>query len=456
MSHWRVQRHYGFGAGRIAIQPEAHRAGRASVRVGLAAIGEELTDGGPLASLRRLGSELPALLLGLLILSAFIVTLARDHSDRSAIEVVVLQDPPDPIPVEEPEPVVEPVEAEVAVEPSAPVEVRVEEPVEPPVEPRVAEVVVPRRPEPPPAPRPAPKAIPRPRPALPPPPVRERAVEPPIERLAERPPVPSRIPAPPKPRMAIEPVPSEAGRMQPETSPPAPSRRTRLAAARPSPSPSPRVSREIRPSAPAAPDVVAPPAPRPPSRSFRVATPAAAPGERARPRPGLAPPAVAPAAAALPRTQPASGGPVARAERRPVPRVETRPAPRLAAVPARVPERSAPPPPSLPNRVQRAAADPSAAETGDRPGLAGVPLGDLAACVSDREEDRLKQAVVAAVTTQDECVSRSGRYRFVQTRNLNAFLMWIDRAPGRSVEDRCGELRNALQCLADRGRQAAR
>ncbi|MBW2426570.1 MAG: hypothetical protein JRG86_20155 [Deltaproteobacteria bacterium] len=85
-----------------------------------------------------------------------------------------------------------------------------------------------------------------------------------------------------------------------------------------------------------------------------------------------------------------------------------------------------------------------------------MPLGDLAACVSDREEDRLKQAVVAAVTTQKECVSRAGTYRFVETRNLNAFLMWVDRAPSRPVEDRCGELRHALECLETAGRRAAR
>jgi hypothetical protein len=446
MSHWRVQRHYGFGAGRIAIQPEAHRAGRAGIRVGLAAIREELTDGGPLASLRRLGGELPALLLGLLILSAFIVTLARDHSDRSAIEVVVLQDRPKPAPVEMPEPI------EVAVEPPpAPVEVEVR--VEEPVEPRVAEVEPRRRPEPEPVPRPAPKAIPRPLPALaPPPPIRERPVERPVERLAERPLVPSRSQPPPKPQIAIEPVASEPRRMQPAMAPPPPSRSERLAAARPAPT----VAREIRPSAPAAPEMVAPATPPPPSRAFRVATAAAAPGERSRPRPGLASTAVAPAAVTLPRAEPPSG-PVVRAERRPMPRVETREAPRLQAAPARLAELPVAPPPSLPNRVARAAAAPPIGEVNDRPGLAGVPLGDLAACVSDREEDRLKQALVAAVTTQDECVSRSGRYRFVQTRNLNAFLMWIDRAPGRSVEDRCGELRNALQCLAESsGRQAAR
>jgi hypothetical protein len=76
-----------------------------------------------------------------------------------------------------------------------------------------------------------------------------------------------------------------------------------------------------------------------------------------------------------------------------------------------------------------------------------VPLGSLAACVSDREEDALKQRVIAAAPAAS-CASRAGRYRFVETRNLNAFLMWVERAPGRTEADRCAELRHALECLA--------
>ena len=76
--------------------------------------------------------------------------------------------------------------------------------------------------------------------------------------------------------------------------------------------------------------------------------------------------------------------------------------------------------------------------------------------MSDREEDRLKQAVVAAVTTQKECVSRAGTYRFVETKNLNSFLMWIDRAASRSVGDRCDELQHALECLQGSRQRAAR
>jgi len=80
-------------------------------------------------------------------------------------------------------------------------------------------------------------------------------------------------------------------------------------------------------------------------------------------------------------------------------------------------------------------------------------LGSLAACVSEREEDALKQKLVAAVTTQKECVSRAGTYRFVETKNLNSFLIWIDRAPSRKEADRCVELQLALECLTAQRRR---
>lgn len=79
--------------------------------------------------------------------------------------------------------------------------------------------------------------------------------------------------------------------------------------------------------------------------------------------------------------------------------------------------------------------------------LRGVPLGSLAACRTDRLEDDLKQKVLGAVRNREECASAAGRYRFVETKNLNAFLMWIERAPGRAEGDRCAELSYALSCL---------
>jgi hypothetical protein len=79
--------------------------------------------------------------------------------------------------------------------------------------------------------------------------------------------------------------------------------------------------------------------------------------------------------------------------------------------------------------------------------LRGVPLSSMAACRSDQREDALKLQVIAAVGRRKECSSEAGVYRFVETKNLNAFLMWIERAPGRAAVDRCGELGFALACL---------
>jgi hypothetical protein len=98
-----------------------------------------------------------------------------------------------------------------------------------------------------------------------------------------------------------------------------------------------------------------------------------------------------------------------------------------------------------------ALAAPAAAESAAAPGAArldGVPLSSLAACLTDAEEDALKLDVMAARGGRGECASAAGRYRFVETKNLNAFLMWIERNPSRRAADRCVELRLALECLA--------
>jgi hypothetical protein len=79
--------------------------------------------------------------------------------------------------------------------------------------------------------------------------------------------------------------------------------------------------------------------------------------------------------------------------------------------------------------------------------LRGVALGSLASCMSDREEDLLKQRVLTAVRNRKDCASSKGNYRFVETKNLNAFSMWIEHTPGRRPSDRCVELTHALACL---------
>jgi hypothetical protein len=110
--------------------------------------------------------------------------------------------------------------------------------------------------------------------------------------------------------------------------------------------------------------------------------------------------------------------------------------PRATSVPSRAPSPKAPQ-----ERLAPADADP----------LEGVPLQALAACVTDQREEALKQQLLAAVTTQEECTSDSGRYRFVGTRNQNAFLMWIQPAAGAPPGDRCAELERALACLRRQG-----
>ena len=443
MSTWRVQRHYGFGAARIPLAAECHRGGDAGLRAGLSTMASELFAGGPIAATRRLAGQAPALALGVILLATFVTTLTMDHSDQSPIELVMLETA-----TPEPPPVIEVVEVPPpAPPPPAPEPVRVEPP-PPPVE--IAEAP---KPPPPPVRRPEPR--PRPKPVVPqiakaptpPPPARPERAEP----VRPRPAMPAR-----RPELAM-------ARVQPEprpTNPPPerlarPERNQPRASARPRPTPT---------VVPAAPD----PASAPPRRSAASGSRPrrGRPPERARsrfrgwrPRRPGAPiprrPRRARRALSVPRPRPpgAPARPPLRwlPRRRLCPRMRRfrpcRPAaPRRRRRPAhgeRLPPRACPPPsPAGPRRRPRrrpcrsrraSRPDPGAAASTpgrDRPAVAGVPLGDLAACVTDREEDRLKQAVVAAVKTQGECVSRKGTYRFVETRNLNAFLMWVDRAPG--------------------------
>jgi hypothetical protein len=80
-------------------------------------------------------------------------------------------------------------------------------------------------------------------------------------------------------------------------------------------------------------------------------------------------------------------------------------------------------------------------------GVASVPLSSLPSCRSDAEEESLKRDVLETVEVQVECNSEAGIWSFLQTRNLNAFLMNVKRDPGRPHGNRCDELRLALACL---------
>ncbi len=471
MSAWRVEQHYGFGAAQIPIRAEAHRATPMGLAEGMTSLVGEMTEGGVFATLRRLAGQMPALALGLLILAAFVVTLSQDHSDLSPVEVVLLEtDPVSPPPlVEEPAP---PDPTPKPVEPP-PLELAKPEPPRPIVPPPAPSRLA-ARPKPPP-PKVAPKPRPRPRPVIPRiaridaprPPAPPKRIERPVRERAQ--PIS-------RPRVAID---AAAPEPLVASAPPQPERTERAAV--PRVQPRRRTPRLEAPSAP----VVDRPHEKAPTRAFRVAVAQPVPGERPRALPGLAPaprvvdspsPARPPVRAAhkrpaAPRSRarapspglaaapvPAAPLPSAPVPRRPTRRVPTaasaraRPTAEVARVAVSVPSEG----PGSASRTDRATPEIPLGTKEDRPGVAGVPLGDLAACVSDREEDRLKQAVVAAVKTQKECVSRKGTYRFVETKNLNAFLMWIDRAPGRPVSDRCVELGYALECLRSAGRRAAR
>ncbi len=463
MSSWRVERHYGFGAARIPIQPEPHRVAEIGLAEGVGILVGELTEGGVVATLRRAAGEASAIGLSLLILAAVVVTLMRDYSDMSSIEVVLLETV-----VPRPVTIIDEVEESVPVEIAKP---------EPPK--RVAP-----RPKPPPLPVVKPKPKSRPKPVIP----RIASVEAPkpplIEKSARA--VRERPVAIARPRVAIE-----AARPKPSPTAPRSDRIARTPVGRTNPAHlAPLLAPRL--DAPAAPALALPPLAEqreaPPRRVFRrVAS--------AKPAPGHPPPALPEIALAShpiatppttrgPRPARTSGprpaaprpprGPAATLSAPPVAMASRVPAatPRRAARPAQTtPPRRAPRPaaplaavtpllePTMPapaSRPGRAAPDLPRGPTGDPISVAGVPLGELASCLSDREEDRLKQAVVAAVTTQAECVSSKGTYRFVETKNLNAFLMWIDRDPARSVADRCVELGYALECLRSTRRRAAR
>lgn len=121
---------------------------------------------------------------------------------------------------------------------------------------------------------------------------------------------------------------------------------------------------------------------------------------------------------------------------------------------------SAPPAPKVgvprapePRPVQTPKVTLATADAQRRAGLDDVPLGRLAACPKPGEEDALKQRVIASPRAGGACESAAGAYRFVEHRNLNAFLLLVRRSPDRPVANRCEELRFALDCLAQRPKE---
>ncbi|MEZ4334608.1 MAG: hypothetical protein R3F35_22865 [Myxococcota bacterium] len=438
MSARHIEQHYGFGAARIALRSEMHRVSDAGFAGDFGAILAELGSGGPSVLARRFAGPVLGIVGTLAFLGFVIHWVVQEETSREALEVVMLES------AEAVPPVIPPV-VELPVEP----EPIVPEPVVP--EPVAPEPVVP---EPPPL---VAEARPEPPPPVPQPRIEPVRIEPEVAKV-KPPPVVERAPRPvreqpvpvARPRVAIDAVAVAPDRVAPS----APVERLARTAVRPETRALPRMD------APAAPSLELP-SEAAPERAFRVAA-ARAPAGGSRPRsiPGVAPAGLPVADVDLPRRRagprPGRSGRSARARGGPgraVPRLE------MAAAPAPGPA-AARAVPQVVARAERVAAPGSGGAGGggggSRPGLSGVPLGELRACVTDREEDRLKQAVVAAVKAQSECVSSKGTYRFVETKNLNAFLMWIEQAPSRRVEDRCAELRYALECLQGASRRASR
>ncbi len=82
--------------------------------------------------------------------------------------------------------------------------------------------------------------------------------------------------------------------------------------------------------------------------------------------------------------------------------------------------------------------------------IVGVPLETLAACRSRQREDSLKQGLILAVAKGAQCTGYGGTYSFLETRNLNAFLMHVARDTQRELGNRCDELMRAQMCVAAR------
>jgi len=473
---WQIERRYGFGAGRVPLCPTPYRhpGGTPALTAGAREVWE---DRGGLRGL--LAASAPAALC-LVALFAFVFQVSRGFEDESTIEIVAFEEPPELLAVEPtppiPEPAVEPPkppESIAAPEP-APVELAVAEPVPPPPPPVAPAPEPARRPEPAPVPVVAIEPfVPEPEPVAPEPRRRaERAPRVRPEELArvDVAPLPSALPeAAPTPSRAtrsfrtatqtrarpkLQPALAAPALAAPPRTPEPERRRTRRDTTRPAPSTLPAAQLAL--AAPAIPQQAAP-APSATPRSSRATRARSTAPPTAR-QPALQVAALQAPAAAAPDPGAASPPSAAR-NLRAAPRPQRTSPPSLAAsalapaalAPAPQPAQAAP----VVTRERRENRSPDSANARSEPDakLAGVPLGSLASCVSDRLEDALKQKVMAAVTTGQECTNEAGRYRFLQTRNLNAFLMWIERAPTRDTGDRCDELQRALDCLVDRERR---
>jgi hypothetical protein len=420
--HGWVVRRYGFGAARVPLCPAPRRAS-ARARPLREALRDARRQGD--AAEHSLGRNaaraLPALVTTTLVLVWFSSALFAPPPDESGVRIVPFEAP---LPLE-----VALVEPELLPDPPPLPEAQPEITPPPAVQPEIAPpppTVQPQAAPPPPAARPAPpprieQVARTPEPPAPPPAVR---------RAPARPAVPTPAAAP---RFAIDAVSPSEPSAQPALEPPR--RPIAFAAVQPT---------AARPELSAAPAL--------PTRAPRASAPARS--VRARTDPSHDRPTLALAAPALALAAPSERTPQ-RSARRPLATTPPRRRSRGSSVALALPTAGgagspAPSPPAAPapRATRPAAAPPARRAASESPGLPGVALGSLAACISPRTEDVLKGRLVGLVGARVQCESPAGRYHFVQTRNLNAFLMRIERSPHRKPGDRCAELTFALDCLS--------
>ena len=427
MAHYRLRQSYGHGAAKLTLAPAftpSPYARPATLAADMEQLSRELREAGPARLAARtlaIGGGSIAVVFALSLLLAPLFAPPPDDGDVQIMVIATPRIEPEEELVPEPPPVLpEPEPVQVAQEPEP-------EPVAPEPEPIPEPVKIVKKAQPPrplpamPAPiEPPPKEfVPTPAPVRV---AREPVKRPPtvvsIDPLSPVPLVPSDMPAPlPLAKRTAARAPAANRPALPALADFAP-----IGEPAPSGAPAALASRAVRTN------VVARPGAATRTLAFAAAAPAA-------------PPAAFDEEGSVPALATRSNAPRARA-------ATTSSASRpnslgfnAAAPGATVADTSA----SSAGRAERAALKRAAGTQNDN--LAAVPLGSLASCATDREEDQRKLAVLSAVRGRTECRSSAGRYRFVETKNLNAFLMWIERAPNRVAVDRCVELRLALECL---------
>ncbi len=456
--HWLVSRRYGYGSYEVRVAPRLARRAPKLPHLG---------PGAPIGALTSLA-----------LFAAGLFSIVPRDTDESDVEIVWLSEdpqlelPPVPEPVFEADP-----PEEIAEEAPSPEEVPVE----------VAAVVPPpeeKLPEPPvvaevaqkPTSQPKPKPVTKPQPTrrVSPPPKRTHiaakpkpAVRPKVRRAAPKPPVRIAKKAPTRPPgdLGAIPTPLVDERLATETVGTARAGRSTRPPAKENPFAGPATPM---------PDLSAPTfdAPDAGNASTKLASTrqARASAKKAR-RPSARERSAAQAALAVPAAplREESAAPeepvrVARSNRASAPRAENPSRARsanpielevpearepvlretaAAAAPTKSVRTKAPRPSARSSRTTR----PVARRT--RSDLVGVPLASLATCHSDREEDRLKLAVIAASAGRTSCENDAGVFHLVEAKNLNAFLLSIEGARDRKLDDRCTELVNVIQCLQE-------